>query len=59
MKYIRVTDVSGGQRLLNAEQILYVKEEKGGGAAVLMADGAVLFSVRERFEELVTELTLR
>lgn len=56
MKYIRVTDRSGLKRLLNAGQISYVKEEKSGGSAVMMADGQVLFGVKESFKELEAEL---
>lgn len=56
VKYIRVTDRSGLKRLLNASQISYVREEKGGGSLVMMADGQVLFGVKESFKELEAEL---
>lgn len=56
VKYIRVTDRSGLKRLLNTNQISYVREEKGGGSLVMMADGQVLFGVKESFKELEAEL---
>lgn len=56
VKCIRVTDRSELKRLLNTNQISYVREEKGGGSLVMMADGQVLFGVKESFKELEAEL---